>query len=187
MPSGEAAERLRDADRRGYGFVMNLTELWAHDPETHDALFTLVARQAATAGLTLRDRGVLVAATAAAHGDSYCAIAWGGKLAAESDEEVALAVLRDDVAALTERDRALAGWARRVASSPSSTTAADVGPLRAVGFDDRAIFAITAFVALRQAFSTLNAALGAVPDADLRTMASPAVVEAVTWGRPIEA
>lgn len=185
-PSGEEAERLREADRAGYGFTMNLTELWAHDPGAKDAFFDLAAGLCETAGLDLRDRGVLTAATAATHSDSYCAIAWGGKLAAAADEEVALAVLRGDDDALTPRDRALAGWARRVAGDPSATTAADLQPLREVGLDDRAIFALTTYIGLRLAFSTVNAALGASPDADLRRLASEAVVDAVTWGRPIE-
>jgi hypothetical protein len=41
------------------------------------------------------------------------------------------------------------------------------------------------FVALRLAFSTINDALGVLPDAALRTTAPEAVRDAVSYGRPI--
>jgi hypothetical protein len=71
-----------------------------------------------------------------------------------------------------------------VARDANATTPADLEPLRAAGFDDRQIFAITVFVALRRAFSMVNAALGAQPDAQLRSAASPSVADAVSFGRP---
>jgi hypothetical protein len=42
------------------------------------------------------------------------------------------------------------------------------------------------FVALRLAFSTVNDALGVLPDAALRSTAPRVVLDAVTVGRPIE-
>ncbi len=50
----------------------------------------------------------------------------------------------------------MAAWARKVARNPSATTPADVQALRDAGLGDGQIFAITAFVALRLAFSTIN-------------------------------
>jgi hypothetical protein len=50
---------------------------------------------------------------------------------------------------------------------------------------DGQIFAITAFVALRLAFSTINDSLGAQPDAQLAQSLPPQVREAVTYGRPV--
>jgi hypothetical protein len=47
------------------------------------------------------------------------------------------------------------------------------------------IFAITVFVALRVAFSTVNGALVAGPDREYRTLAPAEVRSAVTYGRPI--
>ena len=79
----------------------------------------------------------------------------------------------------------MAAWARRVASDPNATTPADLQALRDSGLDDGQIFAITAFVALRLAFSTINDSLGAQPDAQLAESLHPAVREAVTYGRPV--
>ena len=61
---------------------------------------------------------------------------------------------------LSAAERALADWARRVTDDPNATTAADLDELRAAGYDDRQIVAITLFVGLRIAFSTVNDALG---------------------------
>jgi hypothetical protein len=58
--------------------------------------------------------------------------------------------------------------------------------LRDAGHSDPAIFAITTFVALRIALSTVNDALGVSPDAMFRSAAPEAVLDAVTFGRPID-
>ena len=75
-------------------------------------------------------------------------------------------------------------WARRVATDPNSTTAADVDGLREVGLSDRQIFEATVFITLRMAFSTVNDALGAQPDAQLAQAVPPPIRAAVSYGRP---
>ena len=162
---------------------MNLNRAWAHDPDAHDGLFELFGAIARRGGLTMRERSILIAAGASTMGDAYCSLAWGGKLGDEAGPAVAVAVLRGTDEGLTDAERALAAWARRIVADPNSTTAADVAALRAEGFDDARIFAVTTFVALRQAFSTVNDALGAVPDEELRSGAPAEVSEVVTWGR----
>ncbi|GGD08044.1 hypothetical protein [Nocardioides daphniae] len=185
-PGSPDVEALYAADVDQDGFVMNLSRLWAHDPATNDSFTSLLVRTAEIAGLTTVERGVLVCATAAARGDSYCALAWGGRLSRFADEETALAVLKGELEALPERLRVLAAWARAVVLDPSATGPDDVAALRGVGFDDRQVFALTTYVALRHAFSTVNGALGATPDPQLRDDAPPAVTETVTWGRGVE-
>jgi hypothetical protein len=80
----------------------------------------------------------------------------------------------------------MARWARRIARDPGRTSVADVAELRQAGFSDSDIFAMTAFVALRVAFSTVNDALGVRPDGEFRSEAPTAVLDAVTYGRPID-
>jgi alkylhydroperoxidase family enzyme len=128
-----------------------------------------------------------VAACASALGDSYCSLAWGTKLAATADAQLAAGVLRGDDSALTEAERAMAAWARRVTRDPNATSTEDVQELRDAGFCDADIFAMTVYVALRIALSTVNDALGARPDARYRTLAPAPVRGAVTFGRPIDA
>ena len=74
----------------------------------------------------------------------------------------------------------------RVARDPNHTSAADVQALRDAGYSDAQIFAMTAYVALRLAFSTINDALGARPDSAFRSSAPEAVLDAVNYGRPID-
>ena len=165
---------------------MNASRLWAYQPVTMNGLFDLL-RQANTADrLSLRQRSILVAACASAFGDSACSLAWGSKLANATDAETAASVLCGKDEGLTTNERAMASWARKVARNPNGTTAADVQGLCDAGFTDSQVFTITVFVALRLAFSTVNDALGVLPDAEFRTIAPSAVLDAVTFGRPID-
>jgi alkylhydroperoxidase family enzyme len=182
-PSDEVA-RFYAADVADTGYVMNLSRVWAHRPELQDRLSELLLAAAGAANLTFRQRGVLVAACASAKGDSYCALAWGNRLAGAAGPDVAAAVLRGDDAPLDVTERALARWARTVARDANGATAADVQELRDAGFDDAQILAITAYVAGRLAFSTVNDALGARPDRQLVDAAPEPVRAAVTFGRP---
>jgi alkylhydroperoxidase family enzyme len=180
------AQRLFDDDVSEVGYVMNVSRLWAYQPATLVGLFDLLRETTLAHALDVRQRGILVAACASAFGDSYCSLAWGRKLAEVTDTRTASGVLRGDDDALTPGERAMASWARKVARDPNHTGGADVQVLRDAGFTDSQIFAITVFVALRLAFSTVNDALGVRPDAALRSTAPDAVLDAVTFGRPID-
>jgi alkylhydroperoxidase family enzyme len=164
---------------------MNASKLWAHQPAAHAGLFDLLGQAVRAASLTFRQRGILVAACASALGDSYCSLAWGNKLAGEAGPAVAAGVLRGDDEGLDPKERALARWARKVSRDPNGTGAADVDALREAGYDDGDIFAITLFVAVRIAFSTVNDALGARPDRELGDAVPQPVRDAVTYGRPV--
>lgn len=134
--------------------------------------------------LTDRDWAVLVTATAAELNDSYCSLAWGARLAALTDDETAAQIIAGDPAPeLSDRESALVSWARQVVRDPNATTEGQIARLREVGLDDREIFEATAFVAFRLAFSTINDALGAVPDKQLADAAPPPVRAAVSYGR----
>jgi alkylhydroperoxidase family enzyme len=173
---------MYDGDVETMGFVMNVSRLWTQLPEAQDGLFALLGTAAHTAGLTFRQRAILVTACASAMRDSYCSLAWGNKLAREAGAEVAGGVLRGEDELLDDAERALA---RRVAREPNATTPADVQELRDVGYDDQQVFAVTLFLALRLAFSTVNDALGALPDRELDAEAEAPVRDAVTFGRPV--
>ncbi len=164
---------------------MNASKLWAHDPAALDGLSDLLGHVTRSGSLTYRQRAILVTSCASALGDSYCSLAWGNKLAGEAGAAVAERVLRGDLSLLDSTEQALANWARRLAHDPNSTTAADVQSLRAAGLDDAQIFAVSVFVALRIAFSTVNDALGAQPDRQLGVDTPAAVRDAVTFGRPV--
>jgi uncharacterized peroxidase-related enzyme len=183
-PETDASRRLYDEDVASDGYVGNLTRLWCWRPEILEGFVALRAQLTNDSQLTKREIAVLVAATAAARNDAYCALAWGSRLAGLTDDETAAHVLQGETPdTLDARERALADWARAVVRDPNGTTAADTERLRAAGLDDRAIFEATAYVALRLAFSTINDALGAPPDVQLADEAPPAVRDAVGFGR----
>ena len=167
------------------GYVMNATRLWAYQPAASNGLFDLLREVNSVPQFSMRERGILVSACASAMGDSYCSLAWGSRLADETDAELAAGVILGDDSSLTEAEQAMAAWARTVARDPNSTTAEDVEALRHAGFTDSAIFAMTAWIALRIAFSTVNDALGATPDPELRDAAPEELVAAVDYGRPV--
>jgi len=180
----EPARRLYVEDLDGDGYVMNLTRLWAHAPAAHDGIVALLGGATSAAELTFRQKGILVSAVASTLGDSYCSLAWGTRLADEVGDETAAAVLTGDDTGLDPGEQALARWARAVARDPNATTPDDVQALRDAGFGDAQIFAVTAYIAGRVAFSTVNDALGARPDAELLALAPDPVRAVVDWGRP---
>lgn len=182
-PLDDDVRRMFRTDQSVQGYVANLTRLWAHAPESLAALSWVLHSSAETAGLDPRERTVVVTATAAALGDSYCSLSFGTKLAATAGTDAAVGVVFGDDRPLTARERALAAWARRVVRDPNATGPAHVEALRAAGFDDAQVFAITVFVALRIAFSTVNDALGAAPDEELAARAPRELRVAVGYGR----
>jgi len=179
------ARRLFDSDVDEIGYVMNATRLWAYQPVVLEGMFGLMKDVSIAADLSVRQRGILVAAMASTLRDSYCSLSWGSKLAGQADAAVATGVLRGDDDGLTPAEHALAEWARTITNDPGHASQTDIDSLRAAGFSDGHIFAITTFVALRIAFSTVNGALGALPDASLRTSVPTEVIGAVPYGRPI--
>jgi uncharacterized peroxidase-related enzyme len=182
----EAARAIFDGDINEMGFVMNVSRLWAHRPQAMGALFELMDLVTSARPFTDRERGILITACASSFGDSYCSLAWGTKLAGLASPELAAGILRGEDDGLTGPEQALAAWARLLARDPNGISVADVAGLRQAGFPDADIFDMTVFVALRVAFSTVNDALGARPDAEYRAEAPAAVLNAVTYGRPID-
>jgi len=183
-PETPETSRLYERDQAQMGFVMNLSRAWAWRPDVCEAFMALRGQLSAQSTLSPRELAVMVCAMAGTLGDAYCSLAWGGKLAQAASGETAAAVLqgRDDDA-LSPRERALAGWTRQVVDDPNGTSAGDVQSLRDAGLGEREIFEATVFVALRLAFSTVNDALGVLPDAALAGAAPRAVRAAVTYGR----
>lgn len=181
--SAETA-KVYESSADSQGFVMNLTRAWAWRPEVFEGFAKLRGQLTSQSTLTKRELAVLTCAAAAELGDSYCSLAWGRTLAREADAATAAAVIENTfVDRLSERDGALASWARKVVADPNATTAADVDSLRKAGLSDAEIFEATVFIAFRQAFSTVNDALGVNPDRQLIEQVPDEVRAAVTFGR----
>jgi hypothetical protein len=185
-PSPERQAFYED-DIKDLGYVMNLTRAWAWIPAIKGGLSGLLDQAGRVGDLSYRDKGILITAMASRMGDSYCSLAWGTRLAAAVDPATAAAVISGQPGvSMTVRDVALASWARKLAADPNSTTQDDVDDLRAAGLSDQQIVAVTAYVALRVAFSTVNDAIGAAPDHERAEAAPPEVVSAISFGRPTD-
>ena len=185
-PPNEANSALYSRDIADDGYVSNLTRLWAWRPDVFDAFVSLRKLLTEQAAFSLRERSILVCATAANLGDSYCALAWGTTMASACSPASAAAVLQcKEAAELTAREKALATWAGQVVHNPNSITIENVDQLRVVGLTDEEIFDATVFIAFRLAFSTVNDALGARPDCQLAAAAPSAVRDAVVFGRRV--
>jgi alkylhydroperoxidase family enzyme len=183
-PKSDLAEALYDEDRESDGYVSNLTRLWCWRPDVMKAFFGVRSVLSGGSGLSPADLAVLFAATAAARSDSYCGLAWGTQLAGHVGPGAAAEVMTGVTDGLDPRARALADWARRVAAEPGGATPADIGRLHDAGLTDQQIFEATVLIAWRMAFTAVNAALGAQPDAQLAEAAPAAVRAAVSYGRP---
>jgi uncharacterized peroxidase-related enzyme len=183
-PQGDAAQTMFAEALAGDGYVANFLRLWAWRPDFFTAYVDARSGLVRGSTLTERDLAVLVTTTASQRGDSYCSLAWGTRLARAIDAETAADVIAgSNPDALSEREAALASWARQVVRDPNATTPSDIEALRTVGLDDQAIFDATAFIAFRLAFSTINDALGAAPDKELVDKVPEPVREAVRYGR----
>jgi hypothetical protein len=110
-------QALFDEDLTEDGYVWNGSRLWAHQPDTLNRLFELMSQAFRPGGLRFRQRGILVTAAASALGDSYCSLAWGGKLGKASDAALAAEVLAGSETMLTGQEQAMAAWARKVAKA----------------------------------------------------------------------
>ncbi len=185
-PLTPQAQALFDDDLKEFGYVWNASRLWAYQPDTVERLFEVMSQAFEPSGLGFRQRAILVASAASALGDSCCSLAWGGKLSGASDPALAASVIDGTDTGLTDQEKAMASWARKVVKDPNATTLADVQELRDAGLSDSQIFAITTFAALRMAFAAINDALGVTPDAQLVASLPPAVTAAVTYGRPAD-
>ena len=184
-PRSAAADAAYQDDIASDGYVFNNTRLWAYRPDVTEAFVQLRALLTRTSTLSERELAVLVTATASGRADSYCALAWGKRLAGLAGDQAAVAVITGAAEpSLSRREAALAEWTRAVVTNPNATTAADVERLRQSGLSDQEIFEATTFVAFRLAFSTVDNALGVEPDRQLVERAPEAVRDAVSFGRP---
>jgi alkylhydroperoxidase family enzyme len=183
-PASDLAEALHDEDRDSDGYVSNTTRLWCWRPEVLKDFFGVRSTLSGGSALSPADQAVLFAAAAAARSDSYCGLAWGTQLASHAGPDAAAQVMTGATGGLDPRGAALADWARRVARDPGAATPADISHLHDVGLTDQQIFEATVLIAWRVAFTAVNAALGAEPDAQLAEAAPAAVRAAVSYGRP---
>jgi alkylhydroperoxidase family enzyme len=183
-PHDAEAAMYLDRERVANGYVMNLERAWAWRPDVAEGFARLRRQLMEKTTLAPAELTLLACVAARELGDSYCSLAFGAKLAGFRGTGAVADLLRGGNPPATARDTSLRNWAAQMVRDPSGSTARQVEDLRAAGLTDREIFEATVQVALRLAFSTVNAALGARPDHELTMGAPPEIRAAITYGRP---
>jgi uncharacterized peroxidase-related enzyme len=170
------------------GFVPNVFLALAHRPDEWRAFFAyhdaLMERES---GLSAAEKELIVVATSAANDCLYCVVAHGAVARIRARNPV----IADQVAVdwrkadLTERQRAILGFAVKLAVEPARVTEADLSELRGHGLSDDDIWdagAITALFAMSNRLAHLSAMrpndefhlMGRVPKEVLAQLRNPA-------------
>lgn len=175
---GEIAEIYR-GDIDDDGFVFSHTRAMAVNPGALAAFEALIHAIAPSIGIRTYELATLAAASAVR--SPHCLLAHGRKAlrAGVLDEDQLESVARDgDHGDLTDADRAVMRFARRLSTDAAAMTDADSQELRDAGFDDRQIVDIALAAAARNYFSRALQAL-AVPVETELTGLSPRLREAL--------
>jgi uncharacterized peroxidase-related enzyme len=147
----EARGETRDMYERqqvSYGFVPNYAKVFSHRPE----VMVRWGRLLAEIRRPMDDRLFELATFAAAHElkNTACSLAHGQQLARFIDEEGVQAIAKDEIdGEITEAEKAVVAFARKVARDASSVNPADVDMLKSHGYSDAQVFDIATSVASR--------------------------------------
>jgi uncharacterized peroxidase-related enzyme len=179
-----AARAMYQRQENANGFVPNHAKAFSLHPEVNEAWVAMIG--AIRKNMSVRRYELVTLAAARALNSSYCMLAHGSILADKVfDAGTVQAIAVDaDGTPLDAAERAMMGYAEKIARHADQVTAEDIDALRACGFNDTEIFDIAATACARCFFSKLLDAVGMQADtkflsldADLRA--------ALTVGRPV--
>ncbi|SFU73207.1 carboxymuconolactone decarboxylase family protein [Halomonas korlensis] len=168
-----------------FGYLPNYARVFCYRPDimaSWAALLATIRRHIAPRRFEL-----VTLAAAQTLGNSYCALAHGQALTALIGTQDVQAIAEGrEPRTLTDAEREMVAFARKVAGYAAEVTESDTERLRAVGFADDEIFDIVAMAAARAFFTKVLDGLGVEADAAYREM-PPRLRDALTVGRPIAA
>lgn len=174
---------MYERQQGSWGYVPNYALVFSRRPE----VLARWGRLLAEIRRPMSDRRFELVTLAAAqvYRHTSCSLAHGAKLAEIlGEDEVVSFATGAGSAALTEAEREMVRYARKIAADASQVTQEDVARLKAHGLDDGEIFDIAAAVAGRAFLTKLLDALGSEPDSAFQRL-SQAMRDALTVGRPI--
>jgi len=167
-----------------YGYVPNYAKVFSHRPE----LMRLWAELLSGIRRNLsKQRFELVTVAAALEiRSSYCSLAHGKTLATMYDPADMHAIVTGaERSPLSEAEKAMMTFARKIARNASTVEESDVQALKAHGLSDAEIFDIAAAASARTFFAQLCEGLGCAPDPEYADI-DASLREALTVGRPID-
>jgi len=167
IPAAQAEGEVLNMYRRqedAWGYVPDYARVFCHRPEVMERWGKLLA--AIKRPVDPRRLELVTFAVAHELGNSSCSLAHGNTLAKLIGKEAVIAIATaGDSDVLTEAERAMLCFARRIARDASVITAGEVMALKEKhGFRDEEIFDIAAIAASRCFFTKVLDALGSEPD-----------------------
>jgi len=167
-----------------WGYVPDYAKVFCHRPE----VMARWGRLLAEIKRPVDPRRLELVTFAVAHqlNHSSCSLAHGSALAKIIGNDAVIAIATGQYSeVLTDTERAIVEFARRIASDASAITAGEVAALKDVhGLRDEEIFDIAAIAASRCFFTKLLDALGSEPDRAFMQL-DDNLRRSLTVGRPI--
>lgn len=170
--------------QRKYGYVPNYAKTFSHRPEIMKLWADL--QYGIRKHMDKRRFELVTVAAALAVRSTYCSLAHGKALTEFFTVDEVEAIVGDaDDSPLSESDKLMLRFARKVARDAASVTAGDVDLLKATGFTDAEIFDIAAVATARTFFAQLCEGLGTTGDNTFSSM-DRRLRKALTVGRPLD-
>lgn len=167
-----------------WGFVPNYAKVFSHRPEVLARWGRLLAE--IRRPMDARRFELITFAAAHALRHSGCTLAHGEALTAYIDERDVMALTYDEACeAVSEAERAMMNFSRKIATDAVKVTSGDVDLLRKQGFSEEEIFDIAATAAGRAFFTKLLDGLGVEPDVKAMEL-DETFRKALTVGRHID-
>jgi uncharacterized peroxidase-related enzyme len=166
-----------------YGYVPNYAKVFGHRPE----VMVRWGRLLAEIRRPMDDRLFELATFAAAHElrNTACSLAHGQQLAKFINEESVLALAKGEFSDdITEAEKVVVNFSRKVAADASAVNQDDVDTLKSHGYSDAEIFDIATAIAGRSFLTKILDALGVETDVTALEM-NEAFRNTMTIGRPI--
>lgn len=166
-----------------YGYVPNYAKVFGHRPE----VMVRWGRLLAEIRRPMDDRLFELATFAAAYElrNTACSLAHGQQLAKFINEESVLALAKGEFSDdITEAEKVVVNFSRKVAADASAVSQDDVDTLKSHGYSDAEIFDIATVIAGRSFLTKILDALGVETDVTALEM-NEAFRNTMTIGRPI--
>ena len=186
IPPAQAAGETRamyERQQSTYGYVPNYAKVFGHRPE----VMVRWGRLLAEIRRPMDDRLFELATFAAAFElkNTACSLAHGQQLARLINDDSVQALANGEFTdSITDAEKAVTLFSRKVARDASSVNQEDVDSLKQQGFSDAEIFDIATTVAGRSFLTRILDALGVQPDVTAMEM-DEGFRNALTVGRPI--
>lgn len=178
-----AVLEMYEHQQEHWGYIPNYVKSFSHRPEVMARWGRLLAEIRRPLDTRTFELVTFVAAHELRH--TSCSLAHGNALTPFFTNEQIIAIARqDDLGFLTEAEREMVSFSRRVARDAASIDAKDIQRLKDCGLDDGTIFDIAATAAGRAFFTKVLDAIGSLPDAAFRSLDEDLRVP-LTVGRPI--